>query len=73
MGYKFAQYDSVVSPGPGQLARTVLEGQAWFDDDPVVVANPGLFADQPRKVFASVDRLVVEQASAAPGEKRRGR
>ena len=71
MGYKFAQYDSVVSPGPGQIVRTVLEGQAWYDDDPVVIANPGLFADEPRRVFRSVDREVVESATAAPGEKRR--
>lgn len=43
-------------------------GDAWPASDPVVQANPGLFSEQPTAVKRSVP--AVEQATAAPGEKR---
>lgn len=43
-------------------------GEHWRADDPVVKANPGLFTDDP---FIGVrSTLPVEQATAAPGERR---
>lgn len=52
----------------------LLRGQPYSTDHPAVQAHPECFADSP--TFAYTDRgyvEVVEQASAAPGEKRRGR
>lgn len=46
---------------PYRLNRT----QAWPVDDPFVKANPDLFRADPSIVSSS-----VEQATAAPGEKR---
>lgn len=46
-------------------------GEAWDASDPFVKANQHLFADQP-PVVRTVDGP-VEQATAAPGEKRRTR
>ena len=53
----------------------VVMGQHWPADDPVVRDHPGLFSDDPRYgLAASVPvperDLPVEQATAAPGEKR---
>lgn len=47
----------------------VNEGEAWAGDDPIVVANPDLFSQRPTKVRRSVP-APVEQATAAPGERR---
>lgn len=52
----------------------LLRGLAYSSDHPAVVAHPECFADSP--TFAHTDRgyvEVVEQATAAPGEKRRGK
>jgi hypothetical protein len=52
----------------------VIAGQHWPADDPVVRAQPELFTDDARYgLTASVPvppEPVVEQATAAPGEKR---
>ena len=51
-------------------------GEAWDADDPVVRARPELFSDEPQWVRRTSGGLVVtqradvEQATAAPGEKR---
>lgn len=44
----------------------------WLADDPFVKAHPDLFADAPERVEASTGIILrgVEQATAAPGEKR---
>lgn len=47
----------------------VHAGSYWPADDPIVKAHPGLFTDEPIGLSYSV-RPVVEEASAAPGEKR---
>lgn len=46
----------------------ILRGSAWAADDPLVRAYPTCFAADDRTVYRSSDR--VEQATAAPGEKR---
>lgn len=48
----------------------IQRGTAWAADDPLVKAHPGIFAADDRVVYRSADR--VEQATKAPGEKRRG-
>lgn len=56
----------------GKLVRLVKD-DPWRDDDPIVVAAPEFFVDEPSKVQTSVARVSlspVEQATAAPGEKR---
>jgi hypothetical protein len=45
----------------------IAEGDPWYSDDPFVRARPELFTDAPQRVFG--DRP-VEQATAAPGERR---
>lgn len=50
--------------------RHVTEGQAWYADHPVVKENPSLFAELPPEVHPRGFEPVVEQATAAPGEKR---
>lgn len=44
--------------------------QTWYADDPFVKAHPGFFADDPVNVSRSSGYRPVEQATAAPGEKR---
>lgn len=51
------------------LITTLIEGEAWWADDPFVRARPEFFGPVPAKIRG--DRpAVVEQASKAPGEKR---
>lgn len=65
---------SVGTPDGGRV--TVRGGEHWPADDPVVVANPGLFSADPRyglaysKRPAALDEPPVEQVTAGPGEKR---
>lgn len=55
----------------------VRRGEAWPDDDPVVLAHPDMFTSEPgneRLLRSSQDTITrpapVEQATAAPGERR---
>ena len=61
--------------------RVVAAGQHWPADDPIVLAQPSLFTDDPRygltasrpvpeETEAPARETPVEQATAAPGEKR---
>ena len=76
MGIKYAQYTTATS-APGGIMIVVEEGDAWDSEAPIVLAHPELFKDTPAKVFHGDglrrDVEVVEQATAAPGEKRRGK
>lgn len=63
---KYARATSSVGWNGG-LVR-LSEGDPWYADDPFVRANPSMFVDVPPKVRSTVAR--VEQATAAPGEKR---
>ena len=57
----------VTSDRDGRRIR-LQEGTVWDADDPFVRQRPDLF----RKLDDGVKRPPVEQASATPGEKRRG-
>ena len=66
----------VITP---DLGRHIVEGgQHWPADDPVVKAAPaGLFSPDPRYGLRTHDNRLpeeppVEQATAAPGERRSG-
>ena len=55
------------------IGRNVLivAGEAWDASDPIVKEFPGYFAADPGKVRSSrTNSGEVEQATAAPGEKR---
>ena len=68
----FACETAVVSSEDG--GQTLVRfGEHWPADDPVVLANPKLFSDDPRYGMSSSGPLPegpVEQATAGPGEKR---
>lgn len=58
--------------GPNGGIHRLEEGIPWDADDPLVKHRPHLFTDEPTRVMTSVRGMaVVEQATAAPGEKRR--
>ncbi len=74
MGKKvvFATFSTWVTP-----TVAINRGEAWDADDPVVRSHPDWFTDQPPDVRRSSDQSTeesaeapVEQATAAPGEKR---
>lgn len=48
-------------------------GEPYRSDHPAVVSHPECFSDSPTWAHSSRGFEVVEQATAAPGEKRRGR
>jgi hypothetical protein len=58
---------------PNGSTHYLKVGDAWDSDDPLVKARPELFSDFPLRVHTSRGVQVVEQATAAPGEKRRTR
>lgn len=69
MKYAYALSDVTTYHGPTRIRLRV--GDVWDATDPFVKAHPELFSDRPPTV-----RTVegpVEQATAAPGEKRRTR
>lgn len=71
MALKFVK-QSVSTMVDGRRIR-LTKDDPWRSDDPVVVAVPHFFVDEPSKVRTSAARVaapVVEQATAAPGEKR---
>ena len=61
-----------VAPPKGGPSIVVREGGYWRAEDPVVVAYPSLFTTDLRYNLNSSEPLdaPVEQATAAPGEKR---
>jgi hypothetical protein len=67
--YKFALATTSVRAFQLQVRR----GEAWHADHPLVVANPDLFGDDPPDVLPRRWEPEVEQATAAPGEKRTSR
>lgn len=68
--------DTAALPLPSGASVVVHRGQHWSADDPVVKAHPGLFSDDPRYGLTysvpppEMAEAPVEQATAAPGEKR---
>jgi len=74
MDVVYAKDTRVVGTGEGGMGR-VQKGSHWPAGDPVVKANPDLFSSDPRwGMNFSVEPegwgAPVEQATAAPGEKR---
>lgn len=64
---------SLREPG-SKYPTSVHIGQPWHADHPIVVHNPDQFADEPTIVFPrDWVPAEVEQATAAPGERRNAR
>ena len=68
--YVFA-LDTFSAREPGsKYPTTVHKGTAWYADSPMVASHPDMFASKPTEVFPRGWVSPVEQATAAPGEKR---
>ena len=72
MKIKYANFTGTVAHGG--IRVHVREGEAWDADSSLVKDNPGFFTDTPTGVRTfgprGVELAAVEQATAAPGEKR---
>jgi hypothetical protein len=79
----YARREEVINTERGGTL-TVPFGSHWNADDPLVIARPDLFSDDPNVGLASsvhterpprvfVGPGAVEQATAAPGERRQTR
>lgn len=66
--YVYANTDCVVRYGGGRVH--LRKGEAWLASDPFVKARPEFFAKAPTVVKQSSAKGLVEQATAAPGERR---
>lgn len=65
----YANTTTTISEGPGFV--TLTKGEPWDASDPIVKRHPDCFSDQPTRVQTSRRGWTdVEQATAAPGEKR---
>lgn len=60
---------SVREPG-SKYPTTVHQGTVWHADCPMVTSHPDLFSDEPPIVHPRGWEPPVEQATAAPGERR---
>jgi len=69
MRYVFCVSGGFVSAGVYDIQ--LVPGRAYAADDPVVKMHPELFADEP--VVYDHRGNIVEQATAAPGERRQVR
>lgn len=58
---------ATTSVNHGGIVVRLVAGDPWWADDPFVRARPELFNDRPAVIYG---QRPVEQASAAPGEKR---
>ena len=68
--------DTVQIMMPDESMVLIRKGEPWSTDSPVVQFKPMLFSDQadrPAPTSIGPDGLPVEQATAAPGEKRNAR
>jgi hypothetical protein len=66
----YAKTTTSVGGQNGMIQRLTV-GEPWNADDPLVIARPDLFSPEPVRVQTSQGWQVVEQATAAPGEKRK--
>lgn len=66
----FAQATASVREPGSKYPTTVHRGTAWHASCPIVTAHPDLFDATPPEVFPRGWVAPVEQATAAPGEKR---
>jgi hypothetical protein len=60
---------SVREPG-AKFPTMIRRGEAWHAESALVLAHPELFCDVPLVVHGQPPGAEVEQASAAPGERR---
>lgn len=67
-GFVWAKGDAVVQIG--HVRAVIKLGECRHDWDQVVRTRPELFASEPTLVVRAVGDPPVEQATAAPGEKR---
>jgi hypothetical protein len=77
MDVVYVTVDRAVVQLPGGSPWTLVKGQHYPADDPVVKANPGMFSADPRYGVSwtgapppELAEPPVEQATAGPGEKR---
>jgi len=68
--YVFALSDATIIRGKRYHLR---RGAAWHPDHPLVAEFPDSFSDEPPEVFPIGWEPPVEQATAAPGERRASR
>lgn len=62
------------SRNPDGTPVRLIAGEAWWADDPFVIAHPDLFRGTPPIVRGTTSQTrPVETATAVPGFKRRGR
>ena len=67
----FANVGNTSVGAPNGGVHRLVKGEPWDADDPLVNAHPELFSDAPLRVRTTTRGFVdVEQATAAPGEKR---
>ena len=65
---------SCSSRNPDGTPARLIQGEAWWADDPFVIAHPDLFRGTPPIVRGTTSQTrPVETATAVPGMKRRGR
>lgn len=68
--YVFAQSTTSVREPQNKYPTSIQQGSAWYADCPLVRAHPELFSSAPPVVYPQGWEPPVEQATAAPGEKR---
>lgn len=75
----YASCEVAVVPLANGTQHRVVKGSHWPDDDPVVLAQPSLFSEDPRYGLnyssepEGYDAPPIEQATAVPGERRQVR
>lgn len=65
MAVVYAKFSARTGQGGG-----ITKGDAWDPDDPMVTRHPDWFTDDPSEFVHRSTPMVVEQATAAPGEMR---
>ena len=72
MEFVFA-LDGPCSVAWGAGGEWLVKDQAWFADDPFVLAHPELFSPVPPNVRSTTGRVVGQEPLAAPVKASRGR
>lgn len=67
---KFARYTASLRMPGSKYPTTVHVNEPWWAEHPLVLTHPDAFADQPSEILPRGWEPPVEQATAAPGEKR---
>lgn len=70
MNIVYAAAPTAIAAPDGGI-HTLVPGEPWAADDPLVKAHPECFSSEPKRVKTSGRGWTpVEQMTAAPGEKR---